>query len=128
MTSSMGRPLRPPDLMMRSTAICTPTSAVLPPAAAVPLSGCSVPILYGLAWPKACRHHAGTATLAPSAPAAAALNPMKRRLVVLPLYQKSSAWAHFSSFHCSAIGLSPPWALRSLLGHGLQGRCEHLDG
>src|SRR4030095_3308285 len=33
MMSSMGRPLIPPDLLMRSTAICTPTSAVLPPAA-----------------------------------------------------------------------------------------------
>ena len=43
--SSTGRPLMPPDLLMRSTAICTPTSAVLPPAAAAPESGCSVPIL-----------------------------------------------------------------------------------
>src|SRR5438552_18120219 len=99
----MGRPLRPPDLLMRSTAICTPTSAVLPPAAAVPESGWSVPTLNALACPKALRHHAGTATVAPSAPAAAAPKPRKRRLEVLPLYQKSSLWAHVSSFQLSAM-------------------------
>src|SRR5574341_1262194 len=103
MTSSMGRPPRPPDLLMRSTAICTPTSAVLPPAAAAPDSGCSVPTLSALAWPNASRHHAGTATAAPRAPAAAAPNPRKRRRVVLPLYQNSSAWAHFSSVHFPAM-------------------------
>src|SRR3990172_9319040 len=102
MSSSTGRPLRPPDLLIRSTAICTPTSAVLPPAAAVPLSGCSVPSLNGLAWPKASLHHAGTATVAPNAPAAAP-NPRNRRRVVLPLYQKSSAWAYFSPVHFSAM-------------------------
>src|SRR6188508_692698 len=61
----MGRPLRPPALLMRSTAIWLPTRAVLPPAAAAPESGCSVPILYGLAWPKADRQGAGTTRLAP---------------------------------------------------------------
>src|SRR6266540_2686974 len=103
MRSSMGRPLRPPDLLMRSTAICTPTSAVLPPAAAVPERGCSVPTLYALAWPKASLHHAGTVTVAPKAPAAAADSPRKRRRVVFPLYQNPSAWAHFSSFQLSAM-------------------------
>src|SRR6266566_2768564 len=58
--SSIGRPLIPPDLLMRSTAIWVPTRAVLPPEAAVPESGCSVPILYGFAWPKAVPHGAGT--------------------------------------------------------------------
>src|SRR5882762_5022867 len=43
--SSTGRPLMPPDRLMRATAICAPTSAVLPPAAAAPESGCSEPIL-----------------------------------------------------------------------------------
>src|SRR3990170_2385675 len=103
MSSSTGRPLRPPDLLIRSTAICTPTSAVLPPAAAAPLSGCSVPTLYALAWPKASLHHAGTATVPPRAPAATTPNPRNRRRVVLPLYQKSSAWAHFSAVHFSAM-------------------------
>src|SRR2546422_7480788 len=103
MSSSTGRPLRLPDLLMRPTAICTPTSAVLPPAAAVPESGWSVPTLKALACPKALRHHAGTATVAPSAPAAATPTPRKRRREVLPLYQKSSAWAHLSSFQLSAM-------------------------
>src|SRR5882724_13274720 len=88
--SSMGRPLMPPDLLMRSTAIWVPTSAVLPPAAAAPESGCSVPILYGLAWPKAACHGAGTSMLAPSAPAAAEPYPINRRRVTLPRYQNSS--------------------------------------
>src|SRR6266566_5556322 len=87
--SSIGRPLMPPDLLMRSTAICVPTSAVLPPAAAAPESGCSVPTLYGLAWPKAACHGAGTSMLAPSAPAAAPY-PINRRRVTLPRYQNSS--------------------------------------
>ncbi len=87
----MGRPLIPPDLLMRSTAICTPTSAVLPPAAAVPESGWSVPILKGLAWPNAARHGAGTSMVAPSAPAAVAPTARKRRRVVLPLHHMSCA-------------------------------------
>src|SRR6266481_2176303 len=89
-TSSIGRPLTPPDLLMRSTAICTPTSAVLPPAAPAPESGCSVPILYGLACPKAACHGAGTSMLAPSAPAAAEPYPINRRRVTLPRYQNAS--------------------------------------
>ena len=68
---SSGRPLMPPDLLMRSAAIWRPTRAVLPPAAPAPESGCSEPILYGLAWPKAACHGAGTIMVAPSAPAAA---------------------------------------------------------
>src|SRR5829696_6315547 len=87
MTSSIGRPLTPPDLLMRSTAICVPTSAVLPPAAAAPDSGCSAPILYGLAWPNAARHGAGTSMVAPIAPAP---QPTSRRRVTLPLYQNAS--------------------------------------
>ncbi len=35
----------PPDLLIRSTAIWLPTSAVLPPAAAAPDRGWSEPIL-----------------------------------------------------------------------------------
>src|SRR5229473_6464650 len=88
--SSIGRPLMPPDLLMRSTAIWVPTSAVLPPAAAAPESGCRVPTLYGLAWPNAACHGAGTNMVAPSAPAAAPY-PISRRRVILPLYQNSSA-------------------------------------
>src|SRR2546429_3315549 len=97
--SSIGRPLMPPDLLMRSTAICVPTSAVLPPAAAAPESGCSEPILYGLAWPKAACHGAGTSMVAPSAPAAAEVYPIRRRRVTLPRYQNSSV----QSFALSVI-------------------------
>src|SRR5262249_50248857 len=86
----MGRPLMPPDLLMRSTAIWVPTSAVLPPAAAAPESGCSVPILYGLACPKAACPGAGTRMLARSAPAAAEPYPINRRRVTLPRYQNAS--------------------------------------
>src|SRR5499427_4351778 len=89
-TISSGRPLMPPDLLMRSTAIWTPTSAVLPPAAPAPDSGCSVPILYGLACPNAASHGAGTSMLAPSAPAAAEPYPINRRRVTLPRYQNAS--------------------------------------
>src|SRR5712692_5726932 len=74
---------------MRSIAMCTPTRAVLPPAAAVPERGWSVPILYGLACPKASRHGAGTSVVAPSAPAAAAERPRNFRRVVLPLHHTS---------------------------------------
>src|SRR5262249_61345591 len=81
----IGRPLTPPDLLMRSTAICTPTSAVLPPAAAAPDSGCSVPILYGLAWPKASRHGAGTSMAGAGAPPAGGGGPNDLRRVGLPL-------------------------------------------
>jgi hypothetical protein len=59
----------------------------LPPAAPAPESGCSVPILYGLAWPNAARHGAGTSMVAPIAPAP---YPTNRRRVTLPLYQNSS--------------------------------------
>src|SRR5215510_9286043 len=86
----MGRPLTPPDLLMRSTAIWVPTRAVLPPAAPAPESGCSAPILYGLAWPKAACHGAGTSIVAPRAPALAAPYPINRRRVTLPRYQNSS--------------------------------------
>src|SRR6266853_1885122 len=43
-------------------------------------------ILYGLAWPKAARHGAGTNMVAPSTPAP---HPTRRRRVTLPLYQNS---------------------------------------
>src|SRR5689334_518533 len=86
---------------MRSTAMIVPTSAVLPPAAAVPVSGCMTPSLYGLACPNACRHGAGTRIVAPSAPAAAAPKPRKLRRVVLPLHQKARVQA--SSCHRSAM-------------------------
>src|SRR5262245_33033482 len=96
----------PPDLLIRSTAICTPTSAVLPPAAAVPDSGWSVPILNGLAWPNAARHGAGTSIVAPMAPAALAARPRNRRRVVFPLHHISHAQT--SSCHRSLM-LPPPW-------------------
>src|SRR6266487_2516303 len=129
----MGRPLRPPDLLMRSTAICTPTSAVLPPAAPAPESGCSEPILYGLAWPKAACHGAGTSMVAPSAPAAAEVYPIRRRRVTLPRYQNSSVQSFLSVIVCSSqVGLlwrrqvpcqlpvSAGAARRATLGQGLQ--------
>src|SRR6188474_2666125 len=94
----------PPFLLMRSTAISSPTSAVLPPSAPAPDSGCSEPILYGLAWPNAACHGAGTSMVAPSA-AAFTPQPTTVRRVDLPLYQKSCA--HSSSFHFSVI-TSPP--------------------
>src|SRR6202167_6377404 len=55
-TSSLGRPLTPPDLLMRSTAICRPTTAVLPPAAPAPESGWSETILDGVGEPDEARH------------------------------------------------------------------------
>src|SRR5215510_9759525 len=128
MISSMGRPLIPPVLLMWSTAIWVPTRAVLPPAAAVPDRGCMVPILYALAWPNALRHHAGTATVAPRAPAAAAPKPRKRRRLVFPLYQNCSALAHCSSCQRSAIGSALLAGIGVVAGHGLEGRVEALDG
>src|SRR6516225_7428837 len=77
-------------VQMAGPRICTPTSAVLPPAAPAPESGCSVPILYGLAWPNAACHGAGTSTVAPSAPAAAEVYPISLRRVTLPRYQNAS--------------------------------------
>src|SRR5215831_18728219 len=128
MISSMGRPLMPPVLLMWSTAIWVPTSAVLPPAAAVPDRGCMVPILYALAWPNALRHHAGTATVAPRAPAAVAPKPRKRRRLVFPLYQNDSAWAHCSSCQRSAMDSALLAGIGVVAGHGLEGRVEALDG
>src|SRR5271169_7123671 len=102
MTSSTGRPLTPPLLLMRSTAICRPTTAVLPPAAPAPESGCSEPILNGLSAPKAARHGAGTSIMAPIAPPP---QPTRLRRVSLPRYQKSCA--HGASLHFSAIEILP---------------------
>jgi hypothetical protein len=90
-----------PFLLIRSAAICSPTTAVLPPAAPAPDRGCSEPILYGLAAPKASRHGAGTNIKAPIAPLP---QPTIRRRLTLPRYQISSA--HFSSFHFSVIDCS----------------------
>src|SRR5215470_4004509 len=98
----MGRPLTPPEWLMRSTAICVPTSAVFPPAAPVPESGWSTPTLYGLAWPNASRHGAGTRIVAPRAPAVADDSARNLRRVVLPLHHMS--FAQGSSCHRSAIG------------------------
>src|SRR6266480_2955863 len=100
----MGRPLSPPDLLMRSTAIWVPTSAVLPPAAAVPESGWSAPTLKGFACPNAARHGAGTSIVAPTAPAATAPSPRNVRRVVLPLHHMS--FAQGSSCQRSVIGSS----------------------
>src|SRR5271169_6893268 len=105
MTSSTGRPLTPPLLLMRSTAICRPTTAVLPPAAPAPDSGCSEPTLNALAAPKAARHGAGTSIMAPIAPPP---QPTRVRRVTLPRYQMSSA--HFSSCHFSVIRKSSHWS------------------
>src|SRR5262245_45541305 len=120
----MGRPLMPPDLLMRSTAICTPTSAVLPPAAATPDSGWSVPILYGFAWPNASRHGAGTSIEAPRAPAAVAPTPSSRRRVTLPLYQNDCT--HASSFQFSAMA-RPPRRLGGRFRGRTERRGEDLD-
>src|SRR5262245_6080549 len=87
-----------------------------------------VPILYALAWPNALRHHAGTATVAPRAPAAAAPQPRKRRRLVFPLYQNCSALAHCSSCQRSAIGSALLAGIGVVAGHGLEGRVEGLDG
>ena len=92
----------PPFLLMRSAAICRPTTAVLPPAAPGPDSGCSEPILIALAAPKAARHGAGTSIMAPIAPPP---QPTSVRRVTLPLYQMSCAQA--SSFHFSVIVFLP---------------------
>src|SRR5712691_6737160 len=99
----MGRPLSPPVLLMRSTAIWVPTSAVLPPAAAVPESGWSTPILYGLACPNASRHGSGINIAAPRAPAAVAERPRNLRRDVFPRHQIS--FAQGSSCHRSAISI-----------------------
>src|SRR6185369_16964152 len=114
----------PPDLLMRSTAIWTPTRAVLPPAAAVPDRGCRLPSLNGFACPNAARHGAGTSIVAPSAPAAVAPRPRSRRRVTLPLYQNSFAHAAFVQF--SAIG-SPPCRLGCRFRGHLERRGEDLD-
>src|SRR5688572_27478832 len=116
----MGRPLTPPPLLIRSTAIWMPTSAVLPPAAAVPDRGWSEPSLKGLACPKAAFHGAGTSMEAPSAPAAAAPRPRRCRRVTLPLYQKSSASAHDSLCQCSVIVI----LLLTALPSGGRPRCS----
>src|SRR5947209_14803028 len=101
----MGRPLTPPDLLIRSTAISVPTSAVFPPAAPAPDSGWRTPTLYGLACPNASRHGAGTSTVAPRAPAAVDESVRNLRRVVLPLHHMSFAQA--SSCQRSAI-ICPP--------------------
>src|SRR2546428_11996603 len=102
----MGRPLTPPDLLIRSTAISVPTSAVFPPAAPVPESGWRTPTLYGLVCPNASRHGAGSSTVAPRAPAAADESARNFRRLVLPPPHMSFAPA--SSCQRSAIGLSSP--------------------
>jgi hypothetical protein len=85
-----GRTPPAPDLLIRSTAISMPTSAVLPPEAPVPVSGCYVPILYGLASPKAARHDAEASIGAPNPMALpAALNRSSRRRVSLALQETS---------------------------------------
>src|SRR5215475_3152443 len=108
----MDRPLTPPDLLIRSTAIWVPTRAVFPPAAPVPERGWRTPTLYGLAWPKASRQGAGTSIVAPIAPAAVAESARNLRRVVLPLHHISfaKAWSchrsviQISSLRCGAAG------------------------
>src|SRR5436309_7462800 len=106
----MGRPLTPPDLLIRSTAIWVPTRAVFPPAAPVPESGWSTPTLYGLVWPKASRHGAGTRLIAPRAPAAADESARNLRRVVLPLHHMCFAQASScqrSPIRCSSLRRAP---------------------
>src|SRR6266568_1975679 len=94
--SSTCRPRMPPPRLMRSTAICMPITAVLPPNAATPVSGCSVPIRKGfLAWPSAMRH-GPVATPAP--PSAAALVASTRRRVITPPF----------AFRVLMLSISPP--------------------
>src|SRR5262252_6709747 len=97
----MGRPLTPPLWLIRSVAICVPTSAVFPPAAPVPDSGWRTPTLYGLTCPKASRQGAGTRMVAPIAPAAADESARNLRRVVLPLHHMS--FAQGSSCHRSLM-------------------------
>src|SRR5215471_12309678 len=101
-TASIGRPLTPPDALILSTAICRPTSAVLPPAAPAPDSGCNEPTLKGAAAPNAARHGAGTRMVAPRTPPP---QPTTVRRVTLPLYQRSRP--HSSPFHFSVIASTP---------------------
>src|SRR5262249_36465740 len=68
----------------------------------VPESGWSTPTLYGLAWPNASRHGAGTSIVAPRAPAVADVSARNLRRGVLPLHHMS--FAQGSSCHRSAIG------------------------
>src|SRR5581483_3229478 len=112
MSSSTGRPLMPPFLLIRSAAICRPTTAVFPPAAPAPESGCSEPILNGLAAPKAARQGAGTSIMAPMAPPP---QPMMRRRVALPRYQMSSAHGSFCHFSVIVTSL----LLELVLPHGI---------
>jgi len=81
----------------------------LPPAAPAPDSGCSEPILYGLAAPNAARQGSGTSIMAPIAPAP---QPTNRRRVSLPRYQMFSA--HLSCFHFSVIRMFLPLGIQSL--------------
>src|ERR1700684_4026744 len=97
-TSSIGRPLMPPEALMRSAAICSPTTAVLPPAAPAPDSGCSEPILNGWGAPKAARHGADPAAAPADQGAArdlAAIPDVFGPFLVLPLlsHRKSSHWS-----------------------------------
>src|SRR5262245_21991275 len=123
----MGRPLIPPDLLIRSTAIWVPTRAVLPPAAPVPESGWSTPTLYGLAWPKASRQGAGTRMVAPIAPAAADESARNWRRVVLPLHHMS--FAQGSSCHRSLITaiLLAVWAAGECLRRGTGMPSKRID-
>src|SRR5580765_1949862 len=66
---------------MRSTAICTPTRAVLPIMAAAPDNGCIVPIRYGFGWANTTPHGTAERTAPPSA---AALVASTRRRVIAP--------------------------------------------
>src|SRR5881394_3951972 len=125
--SSTGRPLMPPVALARSTAICTPTSAVLPPAAAVPDSGCSVPILYGRAWPNASRHGAGTSIAVPRALAAVDESARNFRRVVLPLHHMDLA--QDSSCQRPVMPASLGSLLSTLSGRSVRGlRTEREHG
>src|SRR5947209_19580559 len=121
----MGRPLTPPDLLIRSTAICVPTSAVLPPAAPVPESGWRTPTLYGLACPNASRHGAGTSTVAPRAPAVADESARNLRRVVLPLHHMFFAQASSCQRSAIVLVLLERFSLSTLTGQTAQGFTLH---
>src|ERR1700730_10769345 len=107
----------PPALLMRSTAIWTPTSAVLPMIAAAPDSGCMVPIRYGLLWASANRSGSGGRLVAPS-PSLLAASP---RPPVGPL---EPPWPLAVQPFCLSAIRNLPW-IRSV---SLLGRYPGLAG
>src|ERR1700731_3665965 len=107
----------PPALLMRSAAIWTPTSAVLPMIAAAPDSGCIVPIRYALLWASANRSGTGDSIVAPKPMPLAA----RTRRRVGPL---EPPWALAVQPFCLSAIRNLPW-IRSV---SLLGRHPGLAG